>query len=231
MNVRYASSLVEDTVQLGRQRGRRRVSYRALLFLVPLLTGLAMILGASAPAKTPSKSAPTETMVPGRDALPSAPVSEPLLTLKAEDIPLLKSLRERQGQLDERDKQFAQREKQLASREADLLLVQQHIEEKLTALAMLRKEMGDLLQEKAAFEEKRFEHLVKMYEVMKPEEISALFERLNEDTAARLLYQMKEKKAGQILASISPQVAAKLSERLAAQRQQEMQHTPAKEKP
>jgi flagellar motility protein MotE (MotC chaperone) len=41
---------------------------------------------------------------------------------------------------------------------------------------------------------------------------------------------MKEKKAGQILASISPQVAAKLSERLAAQRQQETQHAPVKEK-
>jgi flagellar motility protein MotE (MotC chaperone) len=155
---------------------------------------------------------------------------ETLLRLKAEDVPLLKSLRERQMQLDERDKQFANRDKQLANREADLRLVQQQIEEKLTTLAMLRKEMSDLLQEKAAFEEKRFEHLVKVYEVMKPEEISSLFERLNEDTAARLLYQMKEKKAGQILASISPQVAAKLSERLATQRQQETQHTPVKEK-
>ena len=65
---------------------------------------------------------------------------------------------------------------------------------------------------------------------MKPEEVSSLFERLNEDTAARLLYQMKEKKAGQILASISPQVAAKLSERLATQRQQETQPAPVKEK-
>jgi flagellar motility protein MotE (MotC chaperone) len=71
---------------------------------------------------------------------------------------------------------------------------------------------------------------VKVYEVMKPEEVSSLFERLNEDTAARLLYQMKEKKAGQILASISPQVAAKLSERLARHQQQETQHTPVKEK-
>jgi flagellar motility protein MotE (MotC chaperone) len=41
---------------------------------------------------------------------------------------------------------------------------------------------------------------------------------------------MKEKKAGQILASISPQVAAKLSERLATQQQQESQPAPVKEK-
>jgi flagellar motility protein MotE (MotC chaperone) len=229
MNSRNASPQA-DTRQPRRRRGRRLVSYRSLMFLVPFLLGLAMILGTSAPAKTTSHVPAPEPRVSGKGAIPTAPTAEPLLTLKAEDIPLLKSLRERQGQLEERDKQLAHREAQLVQREADLRLVQQHIEDKLTALTMLRKEMGDLLQEKTAFEEKRFEHLVKMYEVMKPEEVSSLFERLNEETAARLLYQMKEKKAGQILASISPQVAARLSERLAAQRQTEMQPAPAKEK-
>lgn len=229
MNVRD-TSLLTDTMP-SKRRGRRLVSWLSLLLCVPCLLGLAVLLGASAPTKTTPPSPTTQPRAPGKDAMPAAPASEPLLRLKAEDIPLLQSMQERQAQLDERDKQFGQREAQLAQREADLRLVQQQLEEKLSTLAMLRKEMGDLLQEKTAFEEKRFDHLVKMYEVMKPEEISALFERLNEDTAARLLYQMKEKKAGQILASISPQVAAKLSERLATQRQQqEMQPAPAKEK-
>gem|GEM_PF-2328442 len=225
------SSGLADTRAPRPRRGRRLVLYLSLTLLVPLFVGLAVRLGASAPAKTPSQSPGVEAKIPRAD-IPQAlrGESEPLLTLKAEDVPLLKSLRERQMQLDERDKQLTNRDKQLANREADLRLVQQQIEEKLTTLAMLRKEMSDLLQEKVAFEEKRFEHLVKVYEVMKPEEVSSLFERLNEDTAARLLYQMKEKKAGQILASISPQVAAKLSERLATQRQQETQHTPVKEK-
>jgi flagellar motility protein MotE (MotC chaperone) len=196
----------------------------SLTLLVPLFVGLAVRLGASA------QSSGVAARIPSPDMPQALREPEPLLTLKAEDVPLLKSIQERQMQLDERDKQFANRDKQLANREADLRLVQQQIEDKLTTLALLRKEMGDLLQEKAAFEEKRFEHLVKVYEVMKPEEVSSLFERLNEDTAARLLYQMKEKKAGQILASISPQVAAKLSERLAAQRQQETPQTPVKEK-
>ena len=229
MNI-SASAPLADTMPL-RRRGRRLVSCLSLALLVPLLLGLAVILGASAPAKTPLKNAVTETKIPGQDTASALHAPEPLLRLKAEDIPLLQSLRERQTQWEEREKQLTNRERQLANREADLLLVQQQIEEKLSTLALLRKEMGDLLQEKANFEEKRFEHLVKVYEVMKPEEVSSLFERLNEDTAARLLYQMKEKKAGQILASISPQVAAKLSERLATQRQQAPQHAPAKEKP
>ena len=224
------SSVLADTRAPQPRRGRRLVLYLSLTLLVPLFVGLAVRLGASAPAKTPPQSPGVEARVSRSDMPQALREPEPLLTLKAEDVPLLKSLRERQMQLDERDKQLANRDKQLTNREADLRLVQQQIEEKLTALAMLRKEMSDLLQEKAAFEEKRFEHLVKVYEVMKPEEVSSLFERLNEDTAARLLYQMKEKKAGQILASISPQVAAKLSERLATQQQQETQHTPVKEK-
>ena len=224
------SSALADTGAPRPRRGRRLVLYLALMLLVPLFVGLAGLLGASAPAKTAPQSPGGEARIPSPDMPQALREPEPLLTLKAEDVPLLKSLRERQMQLDEHDKQLANREKQLTDREAALRLVQQQIEDKLTSLAMLRKEMSDLLQEKAAFEEKRFEHLVKVYEVMKPEEVSSLFERLNEDTAARLLYQMKEKKAGQILASISPQVAAKLSERLAAQRQQETQHTPVKEK-
>ena len=224
------SSRLADTRPPRQQRGRRLVLYLSLTLLVPLFVGLAVLLSASAPAKTPPQGPRAEARIPSPDSPQTMREPEALLTLKAEDVPLLKSLRERQMQLDERDKQLANRDKQLANREADIRLVQQQIEEKLTTLAMLRKEMSDLLQEKAAFEEKRFEHLVKVYEVMKPEEVSSLFERLNEDTAARLLYQMKEKKAGQILASISPQVAAKLSERLATQRQQETQHTPVKEK-
>jgi flagellar motility protein MotE (MotC chaperone) len=224
------SSVLADTRAPRHRRGRRLVLYLSLTLLVPLFVGLAVRLGASAPAKTPPQSPGGAARIPSPDMPQALREPEPLLTLKAEDVPLLKSIQERQMQLDERDKQLANRAKQLANREADLRLVQQQIEDKLTTLALLRKEMGDLLQEKAAFEEKRFEHLVKVYEVMKPEEVSSLFERLNEDTAARLLYQMKEKKAGQILASISPQVAAKLSERLAAQRQQETQHTPVKEK-
>ena len=224
------SDALADTRAPRHRRGRRLVLYLSLTLLVPLFVGLAVRLGASAPAKTPPQSPGVAVRSPSPDMPQALREPEPLLTLKAEDVPLLKSLQERQMQLDERDKQFANRDKQLANREADLRLVQQQIEDKLTTLALLRKEMGDLLQEKAAFEEKRFEHLVKVYEVMKPEEVSSLFERLNEDTAARLLYQMKEKKAGQILASISPQVAAKLSERLAAQRQQETQYTPVKEK-
>src|SRR5262245_61636490 len=149
------SSVLADTRAPQPRRGRRLVVYLSLTLLVPLFVGLAVRLGASAPAKTPPQSPGGEARVLRSDMPQALREPEPLLTLKAEDVPLLKSLRERQMQLDERDKQLTNRDKQLANREADLRLVQQQIEEKLTTLAMLRKEMSDLLQEKVAFEDRK----------------------------------------------------------------------------
>jgi flagellar motility protein MotE (MotC chaperone) len=142
--------------------------------------------------------------------------------LKAGEIPLLRSLQERQEQLAERTKQLDQREETLRQ-------VQQQIEEKLATLTLLRKEVGALLEEKTAFETKRFEHLVKVYEGMKPEEAAALVERLDQDTAVHLLAQMKGKKVSPILGALKPDVAVQLSERLAIQ--QQAQKATAKETP
>ena len=114
MNVSDGAPLA-DTMP-PRRRGRRLVSYLSLALLVPLFLGLAMILAASAPAKTPLKSLVAEPKIPSRDAASALHEPEPLLRLKAEDIPLLQSLRERQAQWEDREKQLANREKQLTNR-------------------------------------------------------------------------------------------------------------------
>ena len=104
------SSALADTGALRPRRGRRLVLYLSLTLLVPLFVGLAVLLGASAPAKTPPQSPGAEARIPSSDMPQALREPEPLLTLKAEDVPLLKSLRERQMQLDERDKQLANRD-------------------------------------------------------------------------------------------------------------------------
>ena len=114
MNVSDSAPLA-DTMP-PRRRGWRLVSYLSLVLLVPLLLGLAVILGASAPARTPLKSPALETKIPSQDAALTPREPEQFLTLKAEDIPLLQSLRERQTQWEEGEKQLANREKQLANR-------------------------------------------------------------------------------------------------------------------
>lgn len=164
-----------------------------------------------------------KTRPPGgvADTQTGAP-AETMLTLKAGDIPLLQSLQERQTQL-------TTREQELTRREEALRTLQQQMEERLATLTLLRKEIAALLEEKSAFEERRLEHLVKVYEGMKPDEAAALIERLNSDTAVRLLYQMKEKKAAPILGLLKPEIAVQLSERLAILQQAESKNAPPKE--
>jgi flagellar motility protein MotE (MotC chaperone) len=214
---------IEHSPTIARPAGRRALPYLVSLLLVIILGGLLGFLGRFTFA-TPG----TETATAGEKAALAGPRSkgslarpaaepansERLLVLSVEDIPVLQSMQERQAHLEER-------EQQLARREEELRLLHQRIEEKLALLSVLRKEVGALMEEKEAFEEKRFEHLVKVYEGMKPEEAALLFERLNEDTAVKMLFRMKEKKVGQILGFIKPEVAVKLSERLAAQQQKE----------
>lgn len=216
----YAAALGATHPQTGARR-RRFLPYMSVLVLAPLAVGLAFVLGGfSLPKTVPAPAAAGEN-------LPAQPEgqarTEPMLTLSTSDIPLLHSLQERQARLEER-------EKQLAAQEESLRALQQQLEEKLATLAMLRKEIGELVAAKEAFEEKRFEHLVKVYEGMKPEEVASLIQRLNEDTAVKLFYQMKKKKVSQVLGFLSPELAVRLSERLAVMEQKEPPKTPKKGK-
>ena len=90
----------------------------------------------------------------------------PFFTLPPGQIPLLQSLQDRQARLEV----LAERERQLRRREETLGLLQKQIDAKLASLEILRKEIGELLLEKKAFEDQRFVHLVKVYEGMRPEE-------------------------------------------------------------
>ncbi|RMF93403.1 MAG: hypothetical protein D6736_01840 [Nitrospinota bacterium] len=193
-----------------------------LLFLVMVLTLLGVLKGTDllpfhfASGKSGmvesalAEQNPPSAETGGEEQEPAQSVD--ILTLTTTDIPLLKSLQERKAALD-------RREKELEEKENALRLLQQQLEERLATLSLLRKEMEELLQEKKAFEEKRFEHLVKVYEGMKPEEAASLIEQLQEETAVRLLYRMREKKVSQILEMVKPEVAARISERLLAQSQ------------
>jgi flagellar motility protein MotE (MotC chaperone) len=171
----------------------------------------------------PPLQPPQSTVVERQYASQKIPVAEmekppaPFFTLPPGQIPLLQSLQDRQARLDS----LAERERQLRKREETLGLLQKQIEAKLASLEVLRKEIGELLLEKAAFEDQRFAHLVKVYEGMRPEEAASLVERLQEETAVRLFTQMKGKKVSKILQAVKPDVAARLSERLAILQQQE----------
>jgi flagellar motility protein MotE (MotC chaperone) len=61
-------------------------------------------------------------------------------------------------------------------------------------------------------------HLSQAFESMPAEEAAQRIEKMNEASAIDLLVRLKSKTVGQILASVNPAKAAKLSEKLAARR-------------
>ena len=190
--------------------GRRPfVSLLLVLTLAFLAVTFLLVTGeVSPPSPVPRLAIAAVDSQPAPPAAPAQPAEPPLLTLQLGDIPLLQSLQERQARL-------AAREQQIGQREQELQLLQQQLQERLATLSKIRREIGVLIAERDAFEAKRFAHLVKIYEGMKPAEAAALIERLHSETAVKLFYRMKGRKVSQILEFVKPEVAAKLSERLA----------------
>ena len=206
-------------------RKRRWWSYLSVGVVVFFGVGLGLIWdvlprsGASYTQVTARAQAQTQP-------LPEPPADKPkggLTVLSPGDIPLLKSLQSLQARLEA----MRQQEGELKEREEGLKMLEKQLEGKLTQLQTLRQEIGQLMEERSEFEKKRFGHLVKVYEGMKPPEAAALVERLQEETAIRLLASMKSSKVSKILGVVKPERAVKLSEKLAiVERQQARENTP-----
>jgi flagellar motility protein MotE (MotC chaperone) len=208
----FAGNSQDSPEDMG-ERHRRLLPFLSVVILAAVTLGLLVLLGGvpvpeSAPRQALARESKADIAEPA-----GQPAKSQLLTLSSGDIPLLQSLQEHQSVLE-------QKEKQLAKREEELRQLEQWIEGKLQTLTLLRNEIGALVEERKAFEEQRFEHLVKVYEGMKPAEAASLIERLHEDTAVKLFYRMKGKKVSQILEFVKPEVAARLSERLAVHEKQ-----------
>jgi flagellar motility protein MotE (MotC chaperone) len=167
-----------------------------------------MASGNFSPPLSMRTAAAVEQKEKATQVIKQTPTKE-ILKLSKDEIPLLQSLQKRQADL-------IKREQKVSKQEEELEQLKKHLEEKLANLEMLRNEIGELIKEREAFEERRFEHLVKVYEGMKPAEAGPLVERLNEETAVKLFYRMKEQKVSRIFGFIKPEIAAQLSERLAS---------------
>ena len=84
-------------------------------------------------------------------------------------------------------------------------------------IAEVRKLKQELDEAKKAVEKERQEQLVKvskMYEAMPPEDAARRIERLDDDSAMKILATLKPKTAGKILAQVETEKAASLSKKL-----------------
>ncbi len=128
--------------------------------------------------------------------------------------------------LEEKKQVIAAETQRLEQERKELETYEAQVDEKLTALAALKKQIRDdmaVLEQKKtgqeAAEEAAFEakmaRLVKMYAGMKPKAAALIIDKIELDVAQEIFLRMREASASQILAFVDSAKAAKISERLA----------------
>lgn len=109
-------------------------------------------------------------------------------------------------------------EEELRDREQKLLPLQEEIDQKMVELEEIQADLTafakQLAEREAALNDSRVKHLVSVYQEMEPNRAAAIMGKLDIPTVVRILGNMRGKAAGQILASMSPERGAEISEQL-----------------
>lgn len=115
--------------------------------------------------------------------------------------------------------ELKKKEEELAKKRAvlmaELMALQEEINNKIEILTQLRKEIMAQMAIKEIVDEKKLKHLIKAYSAMKPQKAASLIERLDMDFAVALLSKMKGDVVGNILSFVDTEKAARISEQLA----------------
>lgn len=110
-------------------------------------------------------------------------------------------------------KKLEQREQSLRHREIELKTLTSEVEEKLEELARNRSQMQELFDQASEEEANRLRKLSKMYGKMEPNRAARLLADLEEDLAVDILSGMKSKSAGEILGRMERGKAQDLTRR------------------
>ncbi|MCF8061222.1 MAG: hypothetical protein K9M82_01790 [Deltaproteobacteria bacterium] len=131
---------------------------------------------------------------------------EPTLSVEKEQALMKKEerLREWEEELQKREQQILPLQKEIDRKMAEL----EDIQANLTAFAK------KLAEREKALNDTKVQHLVSLYQAMEPERAAAIMGKLDIPTVVRILGNMRGKNAGQILASMSPERGAAISEQL-----------------
>ena len=162
------------------------------------------------PAITIPTPPATLTATRSKEPLLDAPTAPPLPVSEAERQ-LLSDLRSRRQQLDAR-------EHELADRSALLSAAEQRIVERINQLSALRSQLDTMDAARREHEEANWSGIVKVYEVMKPNEAASIFNELDMGVLIEVADRMKETKLALILAAMQPERARFLTIQLAGRR-------------
>ena len=117
-------------------------------------------------------------------------------------------------ELQRRARSLDERDRTVTAREAELTEAEKRLDARLAELTAIREAVSKQLD--AADQERlaRVDGLVTMVEKARPAEVAPMFAKLDTALAVQVLERMKRPKAGKLLVSLDPTVAATLAARM-----------------
>lgn len=109
------------------------------------------------------------------------------------------------------DKDLAAREEALKVSEQRLLALKKDVDQRITKYQDLLAQVQDALKLLKSASGKNTAQLVKVYEIMPPENTAQALSKLDEATAVKIMLMMKPRKAAAVMAQMPPQVASAIS--------------------
>jgi flagellar motility protein MotE (MotC chaperone) len=130
------------------------------------------------------------------------------------------SSREDTQALSEKEQRLQEWEENLKEREKQILPLQQEIDRKMAELEEIQANLTafakKLAEREKALNDTKVQHLVSLYQAMEPAQAAAIMSKLDIPTVVRILGNMRGKSAGLILAAMSPERGAAISEQLSS---------------
>jgi flagellar motility protein MotE (MotC chaperone) len=159
-----------------------------------------------------------QTAMTGQVAAPPPPdttqvaVADPSVddadSSSAAEIDVLTSLSKRRAELDSREQDLDMQANLIAAAE-------KRVDDKISSLKDLQTQMQTLLGQRDAADQAQLNSLVKTYSSMKPADAARIFNDLDETVELNVAALMKSDVLGAILAKMQPDMAQKLTVRLA----------------
>jgi flagellar motility protein MotE (MotC chaperone) len=114
--------------------------------------------------------------------------------------------------IEKKQGEIKDKENTLQKEEERLKILRKDIDERLEKYTNLLNQLENVLNKLEHLQDEKFDHVVKAYESMPPEDAATRLSALPELTAVKIIKKMKPKKAGVIMANMDPQKVASLTE-------------------
>ena len=127
------------------------------------------------------------------------------------EVELLQNLAQRRDELD-------RWERNILIKESTLGATEKRIDEKITQVEAMKKEVAQLLSQYNEKEDTKIRSLVKIYENMKPKDAARIFDEVEMPILLLIIDKMSEKKVAPVLAFMDSRKAKSITVQLAEQR-------------